>query len=79
VTTQPEFSFWFYDVGWGVENYGTEPDIVVENTPQDYTREVDRQLNVGIEEILKLLKMNPPELPDFSNRPDLSLPKLPPR
>lgn len=79
VTTQPEFSFWFYDVGWGVENYGTDPDIVVENTPQDYTREVDRQLNVGIEEILKLLESNPPELPDFSNRPDLSLPKLPPR
>lgn len=79
VTTQPEFSFWFYDVGWGVENYGTDPDIVVENTPQDYTREVDRQLNIGIEEILKLLESNPPELPDFSNRPDLSLPKLPPR
>ena len=25
-TTQPEFSFWFNDVGWGVENYGTDPD-----------------------------------------------------
>ena len=25
-TTQPEFSFWFADVGWGVENYGTDPD-----------------------------------------------------
>ncbi len=25
-TTQPEFSFWFKDVGWGVENYGTDPD-----------------------------------------------------
>ena len=24
-TTQPEFSFWFNDVGLGVENYGTDP------------------------------------------------------
>lgn len=24
---EPEFSFWFTDVGWGVENYGTEPDM----------------------------------------------------
>ena len=24
-TTQPEYSFWFRDVGWGVENYGTDP------------------------------------------------------
>ena len=34
-TTQPEFSFWFSDVGWGVENYGTDPTIEVDNAPQD--------------------------------------------
>ena len=34
-TTQPEFSFWFSDVGWGVENYGTDPQIEVDNAPQD--------------------------------------------
>ena len=34
-TTQPEFSFWFSDVGWGVENYGTDPDVVIDNAPQD--------------------------------------------
>jgi tricorn protease len=28
-TTQPEFAFWFEDVGWRVENYGTEPDVRV--------------------------------------------------
>ena len=27
VTTQPEYSFWFEDVGWGVENYGTDPGL----------------------------------------------------
>ena len=30
-TTQPEYSFWFNDVGWGVENYGTDPQIEVDN------------------------------------------------
>ena len=43
VTTQPEFSFWFVDVGWGVENYGTDPDIEVDDarrrtTPRAATR-----------------------------------------
>jgi tricorn protease len=79
ITTQPEFSFWFHDVGWGVENYGTDPDIEVDNLPQDYMRAVDAQLDRGIEEINKMLKENPPEIPDFTDRPNLSLPKLPER
>ena len=33
--TQPEFSFWFKDVGWGVENFGTEPTIEVDRAPPD--------------------------------------------
>ena len=80
VTTQPEFSFWFEDVGWNVENYGTEPDIEVDITPQDYRAGQDTQLERAIEEILKLLQANPPlQPPDMSNRPSRALPKLPPR
>ena len=45
VTTQPEFSFFFDDVGWRVENYGTDPDIEVDNAPQDYARGADPQLD----------------------------------
>ena len=78
-TTQPEFSFWFEDVGWGVENYGTDPDIEVDNTPQDYMRDIDAQLERAIAEALKQLADNPPSVPDFSKRPDRSLPRLPPR
>jgi tricorn protease len=79
ITTQPEFSFWFEDVGWGVENYGTEPDIEVEITPQDYARGVDTQLERAVAEIVALLEANPPSLPTFSERPSRALPKLPPR
>lgn len=77
VTTQPEFSFWFDDVEWGVENYGTDPDLEVEITPQDYKAGRDPQLDAGIDAILKLLKENPPVLPEFQARPALKLPKLP--
>ncbi|MCF7805508.1 MAG: PDZ domain-containing protein [Candidatus Marinimicrobia bacterium] len=75
VTTQPEFSFWFEDVGWGVENYGTDPDIDVDITPEDYASGADPQLDRAIEEILKAREDNPTELPDFEDKPDLSLPK----
>jgi tricorn protease len=79
LTTQPEYSFWFKDVGWGVENYGTDPDIEVDNKPQDYAAGRDPQLERAIRLILRQLKAHPPERPDFSLRPNLSLPKLPPR
>ena len=80
VTTQPEFSFWFEDVGWNVENYGTDPDIEVDITPQDYRANRDPQLDRGIAEILRLLKEKPPlPEPDVSQRPSRALPKLPPR
>jgi tricorn protease len=77
VTTQPEFSFWFKDVGWGVENYGTDPDIEVDITPQDYVKGKDTQLDRAIQEVLEELKRNPPPKPDFKKRPKLTLPHLP--
>jgi tricorn protease len=76
-TTQPEYSYWFEDVGWGVENYGTDPDIEVDNKPQDYARGVDAQLERSIQEVLRLMEVNPPRLPDFSQRPSKALPTLP--
>ena len=48
-TTQPEFAFWFEDVGWKVENYGTDPDVVVENRPQDYLKGLDPQLERALQ------------------------------
>ena len=79
ITTQPEASHWFKDVGWGVENYGTDPDIEVEITPQDYARGSDTQLERAILEVQSLLVLNPPALPDFSQRPNKAAPRLPDR
>jgi len=66
-------------VGWGVENYGTDPDIEVDNLPQDYAHGVDTQLERAIEEVTKLLAANPPQIPDFKGRPTRALPELPRR
>jgi tricorn protease len=76
-TTQPEFSFWFKDVGWNIENYGTDPDIEVEFRPQDYVAGRDPQLERGLQEITKLLRKSPPLRPDLRERPDRSWPRLP--
>lgn len=76
-TTQPEYSFWFVDVGWSVENYGTEPDIEVEYRPQDYLAGRDPQLDRAIKEVTRLLKRKRPRVPDFGERPLRTLPHLP--
>jgi len=76
-TTQPEFSFWFADVGWGVENYGTDPEIVVDNAPQDAVQGRDRQLETALATALDVLKTAKPLKPEFGPRPRLARPSLP--
>jgi tricorn protease len=79
VTTQPEFSFFFDDVGWRVENYGTDPDIEVDNAPQDYARGADPQLDRAIQAALDELARRPPHRPRPTDRPERSAPRLGPR
>jgi tricorn protease len=78
-TTQPEFSYWFKDVGWQVENYGTDPNIEIEIAPQDYAAGRDPQLSRAMAEVLAQLAATPPSCPNFVDKPTLALPKLPPR
>lgn len=72
VTTQPEFSFWFVDVGWNVENYGAVPDIMVDKLPHHYRRGEDPQLDRSIQEAMNLLETRPPFRPKVTEFPDLS-------
>ncbi len=78
-TTQPEYSFWFNDVGWGVENYGTDPQIEVDNAPQDAVAGNDRQLETALATALDQLARKGSGLPDFGARPNLARGPLPPR
>jgi len=75
MTTQPEFSFWFDDVEFGLENHGTEPDRQVEQPPDVTGSEDDPQLEVAIEEALERLDPDKPEYPDFSPFPNLKPPE----
>jgi tricorn protease len=78
-TTQPEFSFWFTDVGFAVENYGTDPEIEVDNAPQDATAGRDRQLETALATALELAAAAQPAKPEFGERPVLRRSALPPR
>jgi tricorn protease len=65
--TQPRYSFWLEGKGWGVENYGVDPDIEVEFPPQDRVAGRDPQLDTAIRVALDALDATPavtaPELP----------------
>jgi tricorn protease len=73
LTTQPEYSFWFNDVGWAVENYGTDPDVEVDIAPHESMRGIDPQMEKALEIILAGLRDQPERQP-FGPRPRLPLP-----
>ena len=66
-------------VGWGVENYGTDPTIEVDNAPQDAASGHDRQLEKAVETAIELVKKAKLVKPAFDKRPQLARGKLPPR
>ncbi len=79
ITTQPEFSFWFQDVGWGVENYGTDPDIEIDIAPQDFAAGKDPQMERGLREVMQLIGKHKPPKPNLRERPSRKPPALPGR
>ncbi len=55
IVTQPEYAFYFMDVGFGIENHGTEPDYCVEITPDDYANNKDTQLDFAIKIVMEMI------------------------
>ena len=76
LTTQPEFSFWFVDVGWSIENRGAEPDYDVDIAPHDYRDGKDPQLDLALALMDRALEGFKEVRPDLSTRPSLPLPTL---
>jgi tricorn protease len=81
IVTHPRYAFWFEDgVGWGVENYGVDPDVEVAIAPHDWAAGHDPQLDRAIELVLAALQERAPKRPPGrDDRPDRSLPTLPAR
>ncbi|MBV8373996.1 MAG: PDZ domain-containing protein [Candidatus Eremiobacteraeota bacterium] len=76
LTTQPEFSFWFVDVGWGIENHGSDPDYEVDIAPHDYRDNKDPQLEFALQLMERAIENFVDVRPDLSTRPSLPLPTL---
>jgi tricorn protease len=72
--TRPEFSRYNDQSQWIVENHGVDPDIVVDNTPDQVMSGHDPQLEKAIDVVMQQINANPPKLP--ARPPDL--PTYPP-
>ncbi|GAB2882589.1 S41 family peptidase [Streptomyces deserti] len=80
VITVPMNAAWFDAYGWSVENKGVTPDVDVLRTPLDWAEGRYAQLDDAVRLALELLETNPPAIPPtYSDVPDRSRPKLPPR
>ncbi|MCU7824872.1 S41 family peptidase [Kitasatospora sp. DSM 101779] len=61
--TQPKYAFWLEGYGWGVENHGVDPDVVVDCAPQDWAAGRDPQLAEGVRLALEALAERPAKTP----------------
>jgi tricorn protease len=78
--TIPKYSFWFDGLGWGVENYGVDPDVEVLISPDDWAAARDPQLETAVTMAMEALAERPSASPpDYSARPSRARPPLPPR
>ncbi|MGW2953777.1 S41 family peptidase [Streptomyces eurythermus] len=80
VITVPMNAAWFDAYGWSVENHGVAPDVEVLRTPVDWAEGRYPVLGEAVRLALELLESHPAAVPpDYSDVPDRTRPKLPPR
>ncbi|NUO45026.1 MAG: peptidase S41 [Streptomyces sp.] len=80
VITVPMNAGWFDAYGWSVENRGVTPDLEILRTPLDWAEGRHAQLDDAVQLAVDLLTTTPPATPpDYSDVPNRSRPKLPPR
>ncbi|MFD0208471.1 S41 family peptidase [Streptomyces hirsutus] len=78
--TVPTSAAWFDAYGWSVENKGVAPDLEALRTPLDWAEGRYAVLDDAVRLALELLESEPPATPPtYSDVPDHSRPKLPPR
>ncbi|MFC5379354.1 S41 family peptidase [Aquipuribacter nitratireducens] len=78
--TQPRYGFWTRREGWGIENYGVDPDVEVPHPPHAWAAGEDPQLDTAVRLVLEAMETaSPLAEPDWRTRPDRRAPELPPR
>jgi len=61
--TVPEFAHYGLKSQWIIENHGVDPDLEVDNLPQEEMAGRDPQLERGIREVMRLLEEKEPRFP----------------
>jgi tricorn protease len=76
--TRPEFAMYGLDSKWVIENRGVQPDVVVDNPPDQVLRGQDPQLEKAVQMLMDEIKANrkklparPPDLPTYPPGPGL--------
>ena len=78
--TVPRYAGFFDEYGWGVENYGVDPDVEVLISPDDWAAGRDPQLETAVRMAIEALEKQPPVTPpDLPRGPSKARPPLPPR
>jgi tricorn protease len=78
--TIPQDAFSFDRFGWGLENYGVDPDVEVDITPTDWACGRDPQLETAVRLAIEALDKQPAASPpDPRTGPRKTRPPLPPR
>jgi tricorn protease len=78
--TVPRYAIWLEGYGWGVENYGVDPDVEVVLTPADWASGQDPQLDTAVRLAVEALAARPAaQPPDTGTRPSRRRAPLPPR
>ena len=72
--TIPEDTLYGLHSEWVIENHGVDPDIEVDDLPEDLMRGYDAQLHTAVDYLMKKIKQHPLKLPP----PPPLLPAYPP-
>jgi tricorn protease len=61
--TQPRYAMWTTAHGWGLENHGVDPDVLVVLSPDEWNTDTDPQLDTAIQIALTQLAATPAAIP----------------
>lgn len=70
IARSPQYGVYGPEGEWLIEGHGVDPDIVVDNLPHETFNGKDRQLQTGIDHLMKLMASDPVTVPEPPPYPD---------
>ncbi len=72
IATAAETGVYSPEGEWLIEGWGVEPDIRIDNLPNESFKGKDAQLEAGVQHLLNLIKQEPVKIPPIPKYPDKS-------